>query len=115
MNKLRPLKPSMREKTRHVAFEIITNDKSNSIDFKLVDNAILSSIKSLIGDLGVAKASPIVVKNLYKDNKGVIKTERKYVDHIKASLSLITNINNNQVIVISTKTSGMIKKATEAL
>ncbi len=115
MNKLRPLKPSMREKTRHIAFEIITKDKNANIDFTHADNAILGSIKSLIGDLGTAKAGPIVVKNLYKNNKGIIKTERKYVDHIKASLSLITNINNNQVIVRSTKTSGMIAKASEAL
>ena len=112
MNKLRPLKPSMREKTRHIAFEIVTD---KSIDFKHADSAILNSIKSLIGDLGTAKASPIVVKNLYKDNKGIIKTERKYVDHIKASLTLINKINDNEVLVKSTKTSGMIKKASEAL
>jgi|SRR3989344_8184504 len=112
MNKLRPLKPSMREKTRHIAFEIVTD---KNVDFKQADSAILSSVRSLIGDLGMAKASPIVVKNLYKDNKGVIKTERKYVDHIKASLTLIKDINNNEVLVRSTKTSGMIKKAAEAL
>ena len=110
--KLKTLKPSMREKTRHIAFEIITD---NSIEFKHADRAILSSIKSLIGDLGTAKAAPIVVKNLYKDNKGVIKTERKYVDHVKASLTLIKDINSSQVLVRSTKTSGMIKKAAEAL
>lgn len=46
----------------------------------------------------------------YQNNKGIIKTNNKFVKETKAALTLIEKINKEKVIVKTIITSGILKK-----
>ncbi len=102
--------PSLREKKRYLAFEIISQYK---FDFMTVKNAILSSCQLFLGQLGMAKAGIIVLADNFdnKKQKGLIRVNNKYINELKASLALINKINNKNIIIKSLGVSGILKKA----
>ena len=102
--------PSMREKKRYLAFEIISIDKFNFIDIK---KSITESAKDFLGTLGMAKAGIILLDEKFnkEKQKGLIKVNNKYLNELKASLALIKMINNKKIIVKSLGVSGMLTKA----
>lgn len=109
--KLKPIMPSLRERKRYVVFKIISNDRIK--DFSLVSNAIWRYSASFMGVLGQAKAGIWVLEDKWNSDKqtGMIKISNKHVDELKASLALIDKIGDQDVIVRSTATSGIMKKA----
>ena len=109
--KLKPILPTLREKKRYLAFEIIS--KSKIKDFSSVSGAIWSSSLSFMGEIGAAKAGIWVLADKYDSNaqKGIIKVGHKHVNELKASLALIDKIENQDVIIRSSKVSGILKKA----
>ena len=44
-------------------------------------------------------------------NKGIIKVERRYLSKIKAALTLINEMENNDIAITSKYVSGILKKA----
>ena len=108
MAKIKPLLPSLREKKRYVAFEVISNA---NISFKAISKAIWNSLLGLTGELGAAKAGTWLLNDKYRQNKGLIKVNHKQVDAVKAALALIKQIEGSNVIVHSTGASGILKKA----
>ncbi len=108
MTRTKPLMPSLREKKRYVAFEIISKGK---IGFTEAKKAIIESCLRFMGELGFARAGIQVLSDTYKDNKGIIRTTIKETDKVKTSLALIKQIDGNDVIVRSIRTSGIIGKA----
>jgi len=112
---IKPLIPSLIPRKRHIAFEITSKSKIG--DFKVINAAILTNFKDLVGDYGTAQAAPIVVKNKWNSatQKGIITINHKWVDHMKTSLALIKKIKNNNVMVRTLIVSGMINKANKAM
>ena len=110
---LKTLLPTLKEKKRYLAFEILSKEKIK--DFKLVSDEINSKNLEFLGQLGVAKAGIQPLKETWNQEKqrGIIKVGHKHVDELKASLSLINNIGNKEVIVKTVGVSGIIKKAKE--
>ena len=109
--KLKPILPSLREKKRYLTFEIISKGKID--DFSVVSNAIWANLLSFTGELGAAKSGVWLLVDKYneKTQRGIIKVSNKYVNELKASLSLIKEIDKKQVIVRSIIVSGMMNKA----
>ncbi len=95
--------PSLREKKRYLAFEVVSKDK---FSFTEIKKTILQSCKEFLGQLGMAKAGIIVLGDKYERNKGLIRINHKYVNELKASLALI-----KKPTVKSTGVSGMLNKA----
>jgi ribonuclease P/MRP protein subunit POP5 len=110
-NKIKPLLPSLREKKRYLAFEVISKAKISSVH--TVDNAISNSMLRLIGESGMAKAGILMLKDKYNQDKqtGIIRVNHKYVDELRASLALIQKVDRQDVIVRSLGLSGILKKA----
>ena len=104
--KLKALLPSLREKKRYVGFVVESKD---NLDLKQVQETIESSMKDLIGNLGMANAGLLFLKD-WKDNKGIVRVSTKNVDHLKASLALIKEINGEKVIIKSLGVSGVVDK-----
>ena len=102
------LLPSLRQKKRYIVFEIISKKK---FVFKEVKEEVDKALLLFLGQLGLAKASPLMLKEKYKDNKFMIKVNHKYVDECKTTMTLIKKIKNTPVIIRSIKTSGILKKA----
>ena len=110
-NKIKSLLPSLREKKRYLVFEIIS--KANITDFKEIEKNILENTLRFLGELGMAKAGILILKDKFdiKKQKGIIRVSHKYVNELRASLALIQKINNQVVIVRSIGLSGILKKA----
>ena len=106
---LKSLLPSLKERKRYLVFEMISKTKIS--DFKAVKDEIMSSASSLIGDLGMARASIKFIDEKTKDNKGMIMVNHDFLDHLRASLALVRSIRGIPAIVRSIGASGMINKA----
>ena len=93
------------EKKRYVAYESLSEAKLNYMEIK---ELIINSFKNLFGEIGLSKAGIMFVD--YKDNKGILKINNKYVDEVKASFSMIRKINKQDILVRSLRVSGTLKK-----
>ena len=104
--KLKALLPSLREKKRYVGFVV---ESKESLDLKQVKESIETSMKELVGSLGMANAGLLFLKD-WKDNKGIVRVSTKNVEHLKASLALSKEINGKKIIIKSLGVSGVVDK-----
>jgi len=109
--KLKPLLPSLRERKRYLAFEVLS--KAKITDYDAVSEAILQNSTEFLGHLGMSKAGVMILKDKYnKDSqRGLIRVNNKNVDNLKAALTMVDHIDNNEVIVKSLGVSGILNKA----
>ena len=105
MQKMKSLLPSLKEKKRYIAFEAITKNKLSDDSLKI----IVRKINSFLGVLESAEAGIMPIE--FKNNKGIIKVNHKYVDKVKSAFTFINEINNEKIILRSLAVSGMINKA----
>ncbi len=110
MKKIKALQPSLREKKRYVVFEILSKTKVQL--FKNIAKAIQFSYKNLFGDIGLGSAGLIVLPDKYNSEfqRGIIKVNHKHLDHLRAALALIQEVEEQEVIVQSISASGILKK-----
>ncbi|MBW2982015.1 hypothetical protein KY343_03990 [Candidatus Woesearchaeota archaeon] len=103
--------PTLKEKTRYLAFEIISDHKIN--DFKAVSKEIHEKSLLFLGQLGLAKAGIRILPEKWnlELQKGIIKVNHRQVDELKSALTLIEKINNKNVVMKSIGVSGMLNKA----
>ncbi|MBD3304289.1 hypothetical protein GF343_04020 [Candidatus Woesearchaeota archaeon] len=115
MAKIKPVLPSLREKKRYLAFEIISKEPIK--DFSDVSRAVWKALLDLSGVLGAAKAGIWLLSDkFYKDKqKGLIKVNHRNVDLLKSALCTIRQINGTDVIVRSVGLSGILKKAEKVM
>ncbi|PIN73091.1 ribonuclease P protein component 2 [Candidatus Woesearchaeota archaeon CG10_big_fil_rev_8_21_14_0_10_45_16] len=106
------LLPSLKPKKRYVLFQI-AGDKAFTADE--VKKAVDEALKSFLGDLGLAKASPSFIKERYKNNHFIIKVNHDWVDELKSAVILIKKIKNNPVLLKSIVTSGALQKAADGV
>ena len=109
--KLKPVLPSLREKKRYIAFEVISNEKLK--DFSAVSDAIIECSFYFLGQLGAAKAGIMPLQNKWNPElqRGMIKVSHKYVDAVKAALMFAGKVNGKDAIFRSIGVSGILKKA----
>ncbi|MBU0615236.1 MAG: hypothetical protein KJ601_04030 [Nanoarchaeota archaeon] len=107
---MKPLLPTLKERKRYIAYEVISDQVT---DADSVSSSIQKSVHEFIGRLGEEKAGMIFLKDKWSETKqrGLVRVNNKYVDHIKASMGLIKQINDRNVIVRSLGVSGILKKA----
>jgi ribonuclease P/MRP protein subunit POP5 len=106
--KLKPLLPTLREKKRYLAFEILA---STEFSWQEIKTAVHKAIAMHIGRVGLAEAGMLFVE--HNKNKAVLRTSHTTLNTIKAALLFITEINNQRVIVRSIAASGMLAKAVD--
>jgi len=106
--KLRTLLPTLKEKKRYVAFEIIS---TQTFTFSDTAKALTQTIINTCGTINTAAMGVNIIADNYKNNKGIIRVAHTGVDLLKSGLCLCTQINNTPVIVKSTGVSGILNKA----
>ena len=106
--KLKINQPTLREKERYIAFEVLSEER---IMFSDLESAIWNTAQEFFGELGTAKTSMWIIKNLYDENKqvGVIRCNNISVDKILTTLGLITRLGDIRVIFKIHNISGTIK------
>ncbi len=103
---MKPLLPSLRESKRYVVYEVLAD---NPVSREDAEAAITESARTLMGTLQYATAGFEPLK--WKNQKGIIRVNRQYVNHTKSAMALTTTIKRKKVIVRSVGVSGMINKA----
>jgi len=63
-----------------------------------------------MGGLGMARAG-VMIMNEFKNNKGIVKVNNKYLNELHASLLLIEQIEGKKASVESVGVSGLLNKA----
>lgn len=106
ITKQKPILPSLKEKRRYLVFEAI----GQNLVFSEIKEAILNEITALIGRLGMAKANVNFMED-WKNNRGIIKVNNKYVDYVRASFVCLKKINKKEAIIRSIGVSGLLNKA----
>ena len=94
-----------------MSFKIDSKHEISS--YNTVKDSIKDALKGYRGTLGMSKANLMFINYNPKKQEGILKLNNKYQDHLKASFALIKKINNNDVIVRSLRTSGILKKIKE--
>lgn len=104
------LPPSLRSHKRYIIFEIISE---TSIAYSDLVNAIWNSMLNFLGENESSEAKVWLIQNLYdeKNQKGVIKCRHDYVEHMRATLSLISMVGESKVIIKILGVTGTIKSA----
>jgi len=103
---MKPILPTLKEKKRYIAFEIITDSE---LDSRVAKKEIMEKCLSFLGYLDAAASGIIMVD--FNKVKGVLKVNNKYVEKVKMAFALIKEINGNKVIVNCVKVSGILNKA----
>ncbi|MBN2142754.1 hypothetical protein JW711_05495 [Candidatus Woesearchaeota archaeon] len=104
--KINPLKPSMREDKRYVAFEIISE---RPLD-RDADSRLIASIKSLLGVFQASSAGVLKVSYDQASQRGVFRVNRKAVDLIRSCFVMLRRLGDTKVLVRTLKVSGMVHK-----
>ena len=107
MQKQKSILPSLREKKRYIVYEVLSEGK---ISFNPVKESLKENFERFFGLVNLAGAG-IVIFDDWKKQKGVIKVNNHYADFAKATFTRINKIGNEDVIVRSLKTSGILNKA----
>ena len=114
--KLKPLLSTLRERKRYMVYNIIVKDGSgiNHVD---AVSAMTNSFGNIYGSFNLGKAGIISLPEYYdgETNTGILRINHQYVDKVKASNCFIKNIHNNDVIVRSIITTGVLRKAREKI
>ena len=105
--KEKPLLPTLRTKKRYVVYEYISN---TDISHNNIVSAVKNSYKECFGTFGIAEAGLMDTK-IYNKNRGILKVNHKYLDKLRVSMSMITNINDQKLILHTIGVSGILKKA----
>lgn len=111
MVKLKPLLPTLKEKKRYVAFEIIS--KANIKTFPEASKAIWQSVLSFAGTKHAATMGVHILPETYNARKqrGLIRVGHKHVDELTSSLTLVQTIEHQPVIIRTVGVSGILAKA----
>jgi ribonuclease P/MRP protein subunit POP5 len=104
---IKAMAPSMREKKRYIAFEVVAE---KPVTREAVAKELRETMNSLIGSLGMAKAGLIFLPD-WGNNKGILKVSHRHTDVAKAAMALVKQINGNSVIIRSIGISGILKKS----
>jgi len=112
MAKLKAILPSLREKKRYLAFQIVSKGKIKQ--FSSVSKAVWQGMLSFNGTRGAAQAGIWLLPEKYNERlqRGIVRVNHKSVDALKAGLALVQEVDNMPAIVRSIGVSGSLKKAT---
>ena len=105
--KPKTLPPTLRDKQRYIAFQVIGERAFKKDEIK---RAIWDASLKTLGELGTAKAKVWFIKFDEKSQTGILRCDRKYVEEMRFALTMLTQINGSKAIVRTLGVSGTIKR-----
>jgi ribonuclease P/MRP protein subunit POP5 len=109
--KVNILKPSMREKKRYIAFEI-ASERPLGFD---ADKRLISKMNEMLGVFLAPSAGIMRVRYEPKSQRGLLRVERKFVDHVRSCFVMIKMIGDTRVSCRTLRVSGMLNQAAVSL
>jgi ribonuclease P/MRP protein subunit POP5 len=107
-NRLKFLLPTLREKDRYIAFQVISEEP---IAYSDLEAAVLNTLLDFYGEYGFAELSLWIIKNLYDPGSqiGVVRCNNKSVQKTIAGLGLVSRLGETRITIKISKVSGTIK------
>lgn len=104
------LSPTLREKSRYIAYKVISEDK---MEFSDLVSAFWHSCLNFLGETGTSESNIWIIRNTWdeKSQSGIIKCGHNRVEQVRSSLALISRIGDIRVIVSVLGISGTINAA----
>ncbi len=111
IDKMRAILPTLKQKKRYVAFEVLSKDKA--LSYADIRNSISEAALSFLGELGTAEAGMRLIDKDFdpKTQRGLIKVGHKHVEKLCSALMMIRNISGHEAIVRCIGISGIMAKA----
>lgn len=108
MKNLKTLPPTLREKKRYIAFQIISEEP---ISYSDLESAIWNTMLDFLGEYGVSKTSVWLLKECWDEKKqtGIIRCNHLSVQKILASLGMVQRLGDNRTTFKILKVSGTMK------
>ncbi len=105
------LKPSMREKNRYIAYEILSGEKFSRDE---IVKACWNAVLRFLGESGAAKTSLWMMDWEEERQRGIIKTNHRSVEDVRAALALMKEAKKGEnripCVYRTIKVSGTLKK-----
>ena len=108
MARIKPLLPTLRERKRYLAFEVVADKE---LSWSAIKKAVFDAMKEYVGIDGISDAGLLFVKN--NGNKGILRVSHTSLNKVRAALIFIKNIDSQKVMVKSIGASGMLNKAND--
>ena len=110
---MKPILPTLREKKRYLVFEVISAAKATQEE---AFASIQEASKSFMGISTYAKSGlRLIGKWSSSLQRGVVRVNRRYLDHARASFCYVQRVGRSKAIVHSVIASGSLKKAASHL
>jgi ribonuclease P/MRP protein subunit POP5 len=108
--KLKALAPTLREKKRYIAFQIIS-EEGEEFTYSDLEAAIWNTMLDFLGEEGVSRTSVWLIKDSWNPKKqtGILRCNHKSVQDVIASLGLIDRLGDDRITFKILKISGTIK------
>lgn len=106
---MKPLLPTLKERKRYILFKVISDTE---IKKETISQVVHDACLRFLGEFGMANAGvQFLAETWNEENKtGIIRTGHKFVDHVKTSLALVTEIDKHKATFQTLKVSGIINK-----
>jgi len=106
----KPLLPTLRERDRYIAFELISNSRFGRDE---VVRAVWNTTLRFLGEYGTSKTSLWLMDWNEEKQNGILKVNHRSVEEVRAALALLRDINKGDCIFHVLGVSGTIKKTRE--
>ncbi len=115
MLKIKPLRPTLREKKRYIVYQVFFSDKEGTEQLSMFDTQklLLSKLNELLGVFQSSIAGIMPIKVDEKTKKGILKVNHKTVDLIRSCFVMIKSLGNEDIIIKTVGVSGILKKVQE--
>ena len=87
------MKPTLRERNRYIAFEIISDKKFSKEE---ISRGIWNAVLRFLGELGASKASLWLIDWDQEKQRGIFKISHTELDNVKAALTLMKEIKTGE-------------------
>lgn len=106
----KPLLPTLRERNRYIAFELISDSRFKREE---VVKAVWNTVLRFLGESGASKTSLWLMDWSEEKQSGILKVNHNSVDEVRAALALLKDINKVNCIPHVFGVSGTVKKTRE--
>lgn len=106
----KPLLPTLREKNRYIAFEVISDSQFERNELV---RGIWAGVLGFLGEQGAGRTSLWAMDWDGSKSTGILRVNRKSVEEVRAAMALIKSVNNKNVIFHVLGVSGTLKSLRE--
>jgi len=107
---MKHLKPTLREKNRYVAFELLSDRRFSRDE---VVKAIWNSLLRFLGEIVVGEMGVWVMDWSEERQRGILKTRHTSVKDLRLGLSMLSKVGDSKASVHVFGVSGTLRKARE--